>query len=225
MTTPEKTADGRAIITREPAYVTHMFGKPVKNSKPLKGITQLLLDDESTVFECADCQHTNPDVQIIIRHRGKHAPGKNKYTPEVLAKVMQYWNEERKQGLRGVNERVALRINAERIPTTGGGKWYASTVSALHQAHKADYPAWDADLPSAEIPYQARKAAPAVEMVQVPPSGLSAGLAADQIKMLAEWLAGAVVEAESRCDHSDYDELKLKAAMLDQMRTFMGQGE
>jgi hypothetical protein len=35
----------------------------------------------------------------------------------------------------------------------------------------------------------------------------------------------AAMEAVFGCDHEDYDEMKAKATMLDQMRSFMGEGK
>lgn len=234
-TTPEPTFDGRAVITREPAYVTEMFGKPVKNPKPIKGINHLLLADETTVYECADNDYIHPDVHNVIRHRGKHTSTSRKYSAETLAKVMEYWHAERAVSIRGVNERTAKRLNAEGIRTTSGVKWYASTVSALAQAHKAEYPAAEApadpilDLIS-EAPAPAPAKVPGPRPVPghswrapAPADAVAAGMAAEQIKSLVEWIVSCVVAAESRCDHEDYEELKERAAWADRMQSLLAE--
>jgi hypothetical protein len=217
VTTPEKVPDGRVIITREPAYITVAFGKTIDNPKPANGINQLLLDDESVVFECAEGDYINPDIERVIRHRPKHSPSAQKYTPETVAKVMEYWHRERAVSVRGVNERTANRLNSDRVPTPTGVQWFASTVASLAQRHKDEHKA-----PADHVPAPFPQPAP---VPQAKADTIAAGEAADKIKELVEWLVSAVASAESRCDHGDYDELKEKASMFDQMRTFMGKGE
>jgi len=218
--TPEKFDDTRTIITREPAYITHNFGKEIRNPKPAKGINQLLLSDETVLFECGECQHTSADIQMIIRHKGKHSLTARKYSPEVIAKVMELWHAERVNGIRGVNERTALKLNAEKITTISGGKWYA----AVAQGHKADYPAANGHDPFKAIDAimsEPRRTAPAP--VEVTPA-LVYGTVEEVAARISELLDCLVTMAKTPCPHDDYDTLKAKAGAFDQMRTFMGQG-
>lgn len=229
--TPERFDETRTIITREPAYITHNFGKPIPNPRPAKGINQLLLDDGTTVFECAEADYTSEEIERVVRHRSKHTTGKSKYAPEVIAQVMECWWAERANGIRGVNERTAIKLNAQRIKTVSGGKWYASTVAALAQGHKADYPAPDpaanghdpfkaVDAIMAERADRAPAPAPAPELTRA----VVFGSVEEVAGRISELLDCLVAMAQTPCPHDDYDTLKAKAGAFDQMRTFMGQG-
>lgn len=222
-TTPEKempgeTPDGRVIVARQPAYITEAFGKPVANPKPAKGINQLLLEDESTIFECAEGDYVNADVQFVVRHRTKHSENKRRYPPDVLAKVMQYWYAERQVSVRGVNERTAIRLNADKVPTPTGMQWFASTVASLTSTHKAEYP-------EGEVQGQDATPDPA-KPILAPPDAMTAAFAAGQIRSLVDWLLSAVEESAGNCcQHDDYDDLKEKAETFDQLQTLLQKGK
>lgn len=232
--------DGLEVITRQPAYLTEAFGKKLPKPRLVSGVEECLLSDSSTVFACTGGDFVNYDLQRVIRHRSKHADSSRKYPADVVAKVLQYREIERARSIRGWSERVAIRLNKEKIPRPDGSKWLAAAVASLCQSHAADYEkavngvATVATVTALVTNPDTPKVIGAVaEAARSRLFGLDPDLAARMAettdpamtaKIITD-LVGLLAMQAKPCQHSDYEELKAKAAMLDQMRTFMGEGK
>lgn len=230
----------REVITREPAYLTKAFGKKLAKPRAVSGVNECLLSDGTTVFECVDNDFVSEDIERVIRHRSKHADSSRKYPADVVAKVLQYREIERARSIRGWSERVAIRLNKEKIPRPDGSKWLAAAVASLCQSHAAEYEkavngvATVATVTALVTNPETPKVIGAIaEAARSRLFGLDPDLTARMAettdpamtaKIITD-LVGLLAMQAKPCQHSDYDELKAKAAMLDQMRTFMGEGK
>lgn len=209
--------EGREVITREPAYLTTAFGKKLPKPRLVSGVNECLLSDGATVFECEGSDFVHEDVQRVIRHRSKHAPSARKYPAETVAKVLKYRELERAKSIRGWSERVAIRLNKDKVPRPDGGQWLAHNVHSVASNHQAEHEA------------QEQKAViHALNDATGRMTGRERAITIATNLTHARKLLDEVLSMEASfnyCDHDDYDDLRVKAAMLDQMRTFMGEGK
>lgn len=222
--------EGREVITRECAYTETAFGKKLPKPSPVTGVNECLLSDGATVFECAEGDYVNADIQRVIRHRGKHTESARKYPADVVAKVMAYREQERAEGIRGSSERVATRLNKEKVKRPDGQKWLAHNVDSLARHHQGEQDqAVDALLNSAATAAVAVLVSnPNTPKIIEAVSNRARAITIATKLTQARALLDEVLQLEavfSGCDHDDYDELKAKADMLDQMRSFMGEGK
>lgn len=238
------------IIAREQAY-WHGFGKSItQEERALSGVDKLLMSDESISYGCQTCDYTNPNMKSVQTHLTKHSTkgyGVNKYEPELVEKILKWEQIERTAGIRGWAERVAKRLNKAKYTTLQGNQWLAADVHSL--ARRGRDNAESEHDPMAALLNSATTVATVTALVTNPdtPKLIDAvanvarsrifGLDTDLVTRMAETtdpamtakiitdLVGLLAIQAKPCQHSDYEELKAKAAMLDQMRSFMGEGK
>lgn len=206
---PTITPDGRTVITRVDAYLTEAFGRKLPKPRKVTGISELLLDDGDTVYECDQYDFVNSDVQRVVRHRSKHTRTSSHYDPVSIEKLLKYRELERAKSVRGWAERVAARLNKDKAPTPDGGRWFASRVSSLSRTHGQE-----AAAPAPHDPQPARD--PLLDVIN---DKQESDLA--QARAIIAKAGDMVFELNHllglQCDHDDYDELKAKAANFDQL--------
>lgn len=196
------TKPSSGIVTRQPA-LWHGFGRhQTPNLRPIKNVEEVLLEDGSTVFGCADCDFLGKAVMNVVRHRNKHSTkgiGTTRYPMETIAKVVAARAEAiREGGLRGWTERAAFILNRDKVPTLNGQAWLAANVFQLAHKYKDEPPDEDvaADIEQDE-------------------EDMTVEAALEEIRRLLDFIARQEPEA---CSHDDYDELRAKAAKFDAMR-------
>ena len=208
------------IIAREQAY-WHGFGRSVtEEARPLSGVDKLLMSDETISYGCQTCEYTNPNMKSVQTHQTKHSTkgyGVNKYEPELVEKILKWEQIERTAGVRGWAERVAKRLNKAKHTTLSGHQWLAEDVHSVARRYRLDSEPTPEHDPMAALDMW-EKAQP----VSMLPAEDTLALAAHEAQLLLTRIKSVQL---GTCEHTDYEELKAKAAMLDQMRSFMGEGK
>lgn len=129
-----KIDDGRTIIAREVAQGPHPHPSQNGRMVPYTGISKLLLDDGTELFECDECGKTNPIMRSISGHRPTHNPVTHlpDYSEEVLKTVLREAAIQRRDGThRGYAERTAARLNQLGIKPYQAEEWTPAIVSRL----------------------------------------------------------------------------------------------
>lgn len=137
MQTTDKTPDGRIIIAREPATGPHPH--PRLNGKIItyNGVSQLLLEDEKSVFECDVCGRVHENFRYIFGHMSSHSRRRGTvYDEKTLRAVATAVRRHR--GKKKFCELAANELNERGFTSASGKPWNAQNVSSVFNKYCTD---------------------------------------------------------------------------------------
>lgn len=128
------------VIARQPATLPHP--NPVHEGKLVrfKSVNEVLLDDDSRVYECVypdvDCNFVAPNGRAVVAHQSTHNPNSHTtdYEDETIRLLLRTAKVEmRDRGIRGYAERTAAILNKMGYKQLSGDPFSASSVSSLYR--------------------------------------------------------------------------------------------
>lgn len=218
------TPDGREIVAREPASGPHpRFPEKIV---PYRTINQLLLTDESTVYECDRCGKVHANFRSILSHQPSHGERPPSLYDEktlraIAVAVRRNWTDKRKFHL------AADELNEKKVPTARAEGWNGNMIRQLFNHHCQDIrvhirrskpdPTEPVSAPPVNTPVPPDLAASPVAVIPPDIATIQLGLAdlASKLEALTAY-AWRLREAVGKLQTTD-PELVDKAARYDQM--------
>lgn len=134
--------DGHEVIARQLATSPHPRWKD-QHPQTHHFVTELLLADNTSRYECNHCHLVDPNLRSITGHQSKHRPNPPKPITDLDTIKTVLREVERARRLYGANRYAKYAVEALTrlgVQSASGGEWTATKVTSLWQTYKDRYP-------------------------------------------------------------------------------------